>query len=59
MNHRCLHCDCSFPDDSPACLACGEPNPIWETREREKSLIGYESARPFEFTVWTGVPKVL
>lgn len=59
MNHQCLHCGCSFPDDAELCLTCREPNPIWEAREREKSMIGYEAARPFEITGWTGVPSSL
>lgn len=52
-------CVAVYPALDTHCQVCGEPNPIWEAREKEKSLIGYESARPFELTAWTGVPSSL
>jgi hypothetical protein len=54
-NVQCTFCDCVFPDDAEACLACGEPNPIWEKREALRLLeenMGDEAA-------WTGVPSSL
>lgn len=54
MNCQCRFCEAIYPDESPSCPVCHEPNPVWEARERKRLLeepfIGYEAA-------WTGVPS--
>jgi hypothetical protein len=50
-------CEAIYPVNDQRCPVCREPNPIWEAREREKTLIGYESARPFDLTSWGEGPS--
>jgi hypothetical protein len=54
---KCPHCKAIYPDTDSHCPVCREPSPLWEARHKEQSLVGYESARPFERTEWTGVPQ--
>jgi len=50
MDRQCAFCECLYPDEDDHCTACGEPNPAWERRERERLKdeppIGYEAAWP-------------